>query len=352
MKQTLVLYPTPGMGHLLPMVELGKLFLSHGFSVAVITANSTFTAATSTATFISRISSSHPFLSFHPLPSVSLPKNPSPHHEAQTFDLLRLSNPHLLTLLSDLSQSSSVRALILDFFCTIALDVAAELHIPSYIFFPSSGASLAAFLHLPTLHSVVTTSFKDLGDYLLRFPGLPPIPARDMPLPLLNRDEEAYKAFIFSFSQMTDVDGIIANTFLALEPRPLQAIADGLATPAKKAPPVYSIGPLIQSQAEHHHDCFKWLDKQPQQSVGFLCFGSLGAFSAKQLREIAIGLERSGQRFLWVVRSPPAAALALGGGESAKLTELPAEPELEALLPEGFVDRTRGRGMVGKAWAP
>ena len=37
----------------------------------------------------------------------------------------------------------------------------------------------------------------------------------------------------------------------------------------------------------------------------FLCFGSLGSFSEKQLKEIAVGLENSDQRFLWVVRNPP-----------------------------------------------
>ncbi|PKU64909.1 UDP-glycosyltransferase 88B1 [Dendrobium catenatum] len=356
MKETLVLYPFPAMGHLVSMVELGKLFLTHGFAVAVITVNSTYTtgAASSTETFMTRMSSAHPFLSFHRLPSVSLPPNASPHHEAHAFDLFRLSNPHLLSLLSSLSQSSPVRALIVDFFCTIALDVAAELAIPSYIFFTSSAASLAAFLHLPALHSKVTTSFKDLGDSPLHFPGLPPIPARDMPLPMLDRDDEAYKGFVALFNRMPDADGIIVNTFVSLEPRPLQAIAGGLAVPGKKAPPVHCVGPLIAIQPKLRHDCLDWLDKQPQQSVVFLCFGSLGAFSAKQLHEIAIGLEKSQQKFLWVVRSPPnpVAALAPGGGESAKLTEAPLEPELEALLPEGFLDRTGERGLVVKSWAP
>ncbi|KAH0453474.1 hypothetical protein IEQ34_017798 [Dendrobium chrysotoxum] len=343
MKETLVLYPFPGMGHLVSMVELGKLFLTHGFAVAVITVSATYTtgAASSTETFITRMSSAHPFLSFHRLPSVSLPPNASPHHEAHAFDLLRLSNPHLLSLLSSLSQSSPVRALIVDFFCTIALDVAAELAIPSYIFFTSSAAILAAFLHLPALHSKVTTSFKDLGDSPLHFPGLPPIPARDMLLPMLDRDDEAYKGFIAIFNRMPDADGIIA-------------IAGGLAVPGKKAPPVHCVGPLTAIQPKLRHDCLDWLDKQPKQSVVFLCFGSLGAFSAKQLHEIAIGLEKSQQKFLWVVRSPPnpVPSLAPGGGESAKLTEAPPEPELEALLPEGFLDRTGERGMVVKSWAP
>lgn len=45
-----------------------------------------------------------------------------------------------------------------------------------------------------------------------------------------------------------------------------------------------------------------WLDGQPESSVVFICFGSRGYFSVEQVREIAIGLEHSGYRFLWSLR--------------------------------------------------
>jgi hypothetical protein len=72
----------------------------------------------------------------------------------------------------------------------------------------------------------------------------------------------------------------------------------------------------------------------------FLCFGSLGTFSAAQLQEMARGLESFGHRFLWAVRSPPEEPI-----------QFP-EPDLERLLPAGFLERTRNRGMVVKNWAP
>ncbi|KAL3503922.1 hypothetical protein ACH5RR_033763 [Cinchona calisaya] len=53
------------------------------------------------------------------------------------------------------------------------------------------------------------------------------------------------------------------------------------------------------------HECLKWLDLQPRQSIIFLCFWSLGLFSVEQLIEIATGLEMSEQRLLWVVWSSP-----------------------------------------------
>ena len=76
-------------------------------------------------------------------------------------------------------------------------------------------------------------------------------------------------------------------------------------------------------------ECLAWLDTQPKTSVVFLYFGSLGRFSAKQTREVATGLEASGQRFLWVVRSPPS-------------DDTTTEPDLDVLLPNGFLERTNG----------
>jgi hypothetical protein len=70
----------------------------------------------------------------------------------------------------------------------------------------------------------------------------------------------------------------------------------------------------------------------------------MGTHSGEQLEEIAGGLEKSGERFLWVVRSPPRPDRKFGD-------PLPP-PDLDALMPDGFLERTRGRGFVVKSWAP
>ena len=66
--------------------------------------------------------------------------------------------------------------------------------------------------------------------------------------------------------------------------------------------------------------------------------------SGEQLKEIAAGLDKSGQRFLWVVRTP--------ASDPKRRFEPRPEPDLGALLPEGFLERTRDRGLVLKSWAP
>jgi hypothetical protein len=135
-------------------------------------------------------------------------------------------------------------------------------------------------------------------------------------------------------------DGILVNTFESLEARAVAALGDPRCLPAGRVmPPVYCLGPFLGGIGEpkERHDCLAWLDVQPDGSVVLLCFGSTGTanHSEDQLREIAVGLENSGHRFLWVVRAPH--------GD---------DPDLDALLPDGFLDRTGGRGLVIKQWAP
>jgi len=56
---------------------------------------------------------------------------------------------------------------------------------------------------------------------------------------------------------------------------------------------------------------------------------------------IAAGLEQSGHLFLWVLLMPSEDFL-LGSTDA----------NLEELLPEGFLERTKERGMVWPSWAP
>ncbi|TXG62627.1 hypothetical protein EZV62_009621 [Acer yangbiense] len=50
------------------------------------------------------------------------------------------------------------------------------------------------------------------------------------------------------------------------------------------------------------HECLEWLSSKKPDSVVYICFGTLAEFSSAQLMEIALGIEASGQEFIWVVR--------------------------------------------------
>ncbi|XP_065625234.1 UDP-glycosyltransferase 88A1 [Quercus suber] len=189
---------------------------------------------------------------------------------------------------------------------------------------------------------------------LLNIPGLPPLlPSSDLAKLLVDRNDKAYECFLDGTISLVKSAGIIVNTFESLEPKAIQAVSNGLCVPDGPTPRVYYIGPLIATynvRSDHNEgeampECLTWLDSQTSQSVVFLCFGSLGLFSIEQLNEMALGLERSGQRFLWVVRNPPSKK------HSLAVTVQP-DPDLDSLLPKGFLDRTKERGLVVKSWAP
>uniref|UniRef100_A0A0E0G4I1 UDP-glycosyltransferases domain-containing protein n=1 Tax=Oryza nivara TaxID=4536 RepID=A0A0E0G4I1_ORYNI len=116
-------------------------------------------------------------------------------------------------------------------------------------------------------------------------------------------------------------------------------------------PPVYPVGPFVRSSSDKAGEsaCLEWLDRQPAGSVVFVSFGSGGVLSVEQTRELAAGLEMSGHRFLWVVRMPS------HDGESYSYdfgTDHRNDDDPLACLPDGFLERTRGRGLAVASWAP
>lgn len=356
---TVILYPSPGMGHLISMVELGKFIQNHHpkCSITILTHNPPFNTG-STAAYISHVSTTVPSINFHTLPVISLSQHLDSYPSMETiiFELILLGNPHVHQALTSISSTTTAPLVfIIDFFCTPALSVAQTLNIPTYYFFTSGAYALALFQYFPTLHKITTQNFKDTHE-IIRIPILPPIPSPHMPDPLLDRSRMTYNFFLEIGNNFQKSRGIIINTFYSLEEKAIRGLSDGVFVPDpdKPAPPVFCLGPLIASGGRGvgepggggTHECLKWLDKQPGTgSVVFLCFGSLGLFSAEQLKEIAMGLERSEQRFLWVVRTPPSE------DKSGRFLP-PPEPDLDYLLPEGFLERTKNRGLVAKSWVP
>ncbi|XP_043711935.1 UDP-glycosyltransferase 88F4-like [Telopea speciosissima] len=179
------------------------------------------------------------------------------------------------------------------------------------------------------------------------------MPASYLPDPVQDREDQFYPDILEICLNLPKSKGFIMNTFECLESTLIKTITDGLCLPDAPTPPVYCIGPLIASPKNRGGEgdeavdpCLSWLDAQPSESVVFLCFGSGGVFSTKQVREIAIGLEKSGQKFLWVVRQLVSEDI------NKHLCMEYKDPYLEALLPQGFLDQNKERALVVKSWAP
>ncbi|KAJ0611009.1 putative trans-zeatin O-beta-D-glucosyltransferase [Helianthus annuus] len=87
------------------------------------------------------------------------------------------------------------------------------------------------------------------------------------------------------------------------------------------------------------HKTLEWLDKQAQDSVIYVAFGSTTSFSNEQIRELANGLEKSGQKFIWVLRDADKGDIFKGECRHIE-------------LPKGFEERVEGKGLVVREWAP
>ncbi|XP_026380419.1 UDP-glycosyltransferase 89B2-like [Papaver somniferum] len=107
---------------------------------------------------------------------------------------------------------------------------------------------------------------------------------------------------------------------------------------------LWAVGPISQSgpterggaNSEESGDIFSWLDTCDDHSVVYVCFGSQAVLDNRQMEALAVGLGKSGVRFLWCVKEPTV------GHASGKY----------GMVPSWFEDRTAGRGLVVRGWAP
>ncbi|KAM3403934.1 hypothetical protein ACQJBY_007186 [Aegilops geniculata] len=342
---TVVLLPVWAAGHLMSMLDAGKRLLARSggaLSLTVLVMQAPGENHRSeVAAHIQREEASGLDIRFHHLPAVEPPTDCLGIEEFVSR-FVQLHAAHVKAAISGLA--CPVAALVLDFFCTTMLDVSRELAVPAYVYITADAAFCALLLRLPALHEEVDVEFEEM-EGMVDVPGLPPVPPSCLPVPVMDKKNPNYTWFMYHGRRFTEAKGVIINTVTELEQSVLAAVGDGRCAPGFAAPTVYPVGPVLSvtPPAEEPHECVRWLDAQPPASVVLLCFGSMGFSTAAQAHEIAYGLERSGHRFLWVLRGPPAAGA--GPGQ-------PSDANLGELLPEGFLERTKEKGLVWPTKAP
>ncbi|KAJ8645435.1 hypothetical protein MRB53_007183 [Persea americana] len=347
----IVFLPLPGVGHLISTIELAKCFLERQqcFSITVplmhLNTPSMKSTAAPIASYVQSVSASNPRIRFIDLPLIDFPFDDvqNPAHFMSFIDMYKSHVKETIKRIASASSSSShptrIAAFIIDFFSTTMIDVGKELGIPTYIYFTSGAALLALMLYLPTLQVKVPCELKDYQGEI-EVPGMLPLPPAMMPSPLVDQKYNG-AWFINHGKRFRETDGLIVNTFTELELTTLKSIANGECLPDHHpTPPVYPVGPLLaldnkSQEPQTTSQLMEWLDQRPHSSVVFLCFGSMGSFSIRQVKEMALGLERSGHHFLWSLRCRSS-----------------ADTNLEDILPDGFLEQTKGRGLVLQSWVP
>ncbi|KAL8494956.1 hypothetical protein ACS0TY_019212 [Phlomoides rotata] len=340
----IAILPTPGMGHLIPLTQFAlKLHHLHGVFTTFIIPNDGPLSAAQTA-FLSALP---PAVDYLLLPPVSFDDlSPAVKVETRISLTVTRSLPSIHGAVKSLCASKKLAAFVVDLFGTDAFDVAREFHVPTYVFFCSTAMALCLFLHLPVLDETVSSEFRDLPEKL-QIPGCIPVHGKDLLDPVQDRKDDAYKWVLHHAKRYRTADGILVNSFKELEPGPVEY----LLKKEEGKPVVYPVGPLIKvgsksGDADESFVCSKWLDDQPSGSVSYVSFGSGGSLSHDQIIELALGLEMSEQRFLWVLRCPSDTT------SSATYFKIENTGDPLAYLPEGFLERTKDRGLVVSLWAP
>ncbi|KAL2237193.1 anthocyanidin 3-O-glucosyltransferase 2-like [Sesamum indicum] len=335
----LVFVPSPGLSHLVSTVEMAKLLLDRDGRLSITVLIMKHPTDSAVDSYTKNISSDSRlrFINLPTLDDTSLFK---------MLDLINYQFTHIRDIVSNLIKQpslpgSQLAGLVLDMFCTKLIEVADEFNLPAYAFYTSSASTLALVCHLVPL---IFEQHEDLAKYKFSDVELSvpcfsnPVPAEVLPAVSVE-EGPLFTVLVSNFKRLTETKGIMVNTFYELESYAIESLLA-----ATKKPKVYPVGPIMKSSSDQSfdEDIKKWLDDQPENSVIFLCFGSMGSFEEAQVKEIALALENSGSRFLWSLRKP---------GQKGVM-QLPTEYEdFNEVLPEGFLDRTEGIGKV-IGWAP
>ncbi|KAL5698517.1 hydroquinone glucosyltransferase [Ranunculus cassubicifolius] len=334
----LVIVPSLGLSHIVPTVEFTKRLIQQDPQISA-----TFLIITSPRTpqsYIESVTNTVTRIRFIFLPSADPP--PQGTEQGIPYVGLYIQNHQpfvkdaITKLISDSTEPIQIR-LVLDMFSSTLIDVGKELGIPCYVYFTSGAAMLGLFLHLPNLDS--SSSDLTLPSYEN------PVPVLALPGSLSDKNSGSYSMALKLSGCLSEAKGIIVNSVAELE---AQAV-DSFDRLAKNDSLLYMVGPILDLEGKTHSPSdqakydriMKWLDTQPESSVVFLCFGSRGTLSEEQVKEFANGLEQSGHKFLWSLRRP-----------SSVRFELPSDyTNPQEILPEGFLDRVDGKGLVC-GWAP
>lgn len=141
----------------------------------------------------------------------------------------------------------------------------------------------------------------------------------------------------FEFRELVN-SGDLLNSCYEIEGNYLDFLAK-LKGPDHKQWPIGPLNPVKPFDKRKTHECINWLDKQEPNSVLFVSFGTTTTLTDEEINELAIGLEKSDQKFIWVLREADKGDIFTG--ENRKVG-----------LPEGYEERVKSRGVIVRDWAP
>ncbi|KAL0872420.1 hypothetical protein Bca101_022125 [Brassica carinata] len=341
------LVASPGMGHAVPVLELGKRLLSHhGFdrvTVFLVTDDVSRSKSLIGKTLMEEEEDPKFVIRFIQLDVSGQDLTGS--LLTKLAEMMRKAIPHIRSAVVELELKPSV--FVVDLLGTEALVVAKELEIKkTYVLVTTSAWFLALTVYMASLDKETLYKHLYINGALL-IPGCSPVKFDRVQDPS-NYARELAESQRIGLEVVT-VDGVFVNTCDSLEPVTIRSFLDSEKLGrVMRGVPVYPVGPLVRpAEPDLKHEVLDWLDLQPKQSVVYVSFGSGGALTAEQTMELAYGLEMTGHRFVWVVRPP-----AEDDPSASMFDKATNQAEPLGFLPYGFLDRTKDIGFVVRTWAP
>ncbi|XVF03133.1 hypothetical protein REPUB_Repub04eG0234800 [Reevesia pubescens] len=339
----ILVFPYPAQGHMLSLLDLTHQLSLHGLTITIL-------ITPKNLPYLSSLLSSHPS-SITPL-IFPFPSHPLiPPGIEHVKDLGNTGNLPIMSALGKLhdpllnwfnSHPNPPVAILSDFFLGWTQYLATRLNIPRITFF-SSGAFLASVFdyiwnNVEKVKSLSKVEFSHLH-------GSPVFKQEHLPSVFKNyrRSDPDWEFVKDGMIANTKSWGCVFNSFDALETEHIQCFKTHAGHDR-----VFSVGPLsltgpdvsdrgkLGSGSDPNDQVLTWLDGCPNGSVVYVCFGSQKLLKKEQMEALANGLEKSGARFIWVVKPGTTQQKEDGYG----------------IVPDRFEERVAGRALVIKGWAP
>ncbi|KAK4345620.1 hypothetical protein RND71_035796 [Anisodus tanguticus] len=341
-----VLFPFMAQGHTIPMIDIARLLAQRGVIITILT---THLNATRFNRVIARaieaglkIQVAHLYF---PSLEVGLPEGcenfdmlPSMDFGLKFFDATQRLQPQVEEMLHQLKPSPS--CIISDMCFPWTTNVAHKFNIPRIVF---HGMCCFSLLCLHNLRDWKELEKIESDTEYFQVPGLfDKIELNKGQLGNVARPRNSdWKELMDQMKKSEDeAYGIVVNSFEELEQEYVKGLKNA------KGKNIWTIGPVSFCNKEKQdkfergnkasideHKCLKWLDSWGQDSVLFVCLGSLSRLSTSQMIELGLGLESSKRPFIWAVRHM-------------------SEEFRKWLVEENFEERVEGQGLLIHGWAP
>jgi len=336
--------PFLAYGHLIPTVDMAKLFAEKGVKATIITTplNAPFITKK-----IGKAKTSSTMIQIQtielPCAGAGLPngcENTNSITSGALFPAFLRACGLLQHPFEQLLLEQRPNFVVADVMFPWATNSAAKFGVPSLVYDGTSFFSICAN-HCMELYEPYKNDSSDSEPFLIpNLPGEIKLTRMQVSPHAMSDESSGVKKLLEEVKESELKSyGMVVNSFYELE----KVYADHLRKViGRKA---WHIGPMFLSnrvkEAKAHretegsideHECLKWLDTKKPNSVVYVSFGTTTKFTNSQLKDIATGLEASGEQFIWVVAK--------------------SEEDGVEWLPDGFEKKMEGKRVIIRGWAP